>query len=1223
VVSLTSFQKDDIVELVDNAEKYGDSVGGPLSQGDRGRVVDLQKGPNDDIRSVRVFHNGRRWWYQPQAIVTERSGLIDSPAIWFVCAILRAHGFDDETGECMHGKLLSDVSWKAGDIVTPSSGSNKMRSFGRVVQQTTAQRGAGSDRSSSVLVEFVDDEFASTAGVKLSSTTSETNTSHPYLRRIKASSLCLWHPPCCLDAQVTTEGEQTVAEPRTTSISGKLQADITSLSSCELGPMDSVLKACKKNQDLLPSMFSSGLPDALLSALDIVAKQLNSLEQREDLCDKISVIGNLVKLTAEFLFQTSSSDDGSCSLGEMESMEIGDDEGPSRVADDVMSSDRIERASNLRRLGLRVSGLNQDDASSELGMANVPQLLNASLQQRRGMLLSLLSRGGRRNGLSFGDHGGTTDEANPFSSLFLSPTLHQGEDSTQNSPWDAPSNIDDSGVVGQALRTSTSALDALRRRGGYAEDVAPSLRQGGPSFFNFVQELVSQAILTNDTRWATAILEGYCAKKSASSSRSASSLLRNGVDEDGTKLLQLAILVGCDTKLVQFLVSHGAAVCSDNVKLAVATNHHEVLSVLLQHTTFNESEISLTGCSTLVREVVSHAQARQAKLDREMRDAAGEFLACVGHKLVSLSLSARKNLSVRAKLCAKALCTILVGDVLLGAMHRAQSTDSNNTVKNDTGGRCAKTIGQVGLLQCLPSSVFAQSVFPDIERANTYFALLEEYLCSKDLTDIAAGLSMCSVMLRNCPQIKQSGLLLQYGLANIISFHQTFSSSKIKLLNQAAKAETIDESKLLASPSCSRIIKCPKNHVASIHVTRHSSFRCDICGSGVERGRPMHGCRECDWDACEECTDKSESGAVKFSTLNSLARQCLQDMELDECSNPTCEWQYWDTVDKMSQKTETSALEKIASRLLNRDTFALRELANMLRKPGRVTFHQFVTIALPALHESLTGIASDKDTGVLAAQSSHKKKKPRVGCSDDFVAFSTDDRFAFARDSVIYLMDESSAKPVASLVPDILENSKPVSAPYAGVELDEIAYSSAGSEILRRLHQALSLYEDVEVCRRVQSLRTLSNGNDDGRDGSLSALTKPITIHLKTKERNLAINVQPLATFKQVETAVIRSAVIDGANYRHYCTRYVCLVAHAEFLTLSTGLHVTVSSWSKKTRKQRVGGSPALQPILSELGHIHCFMSLDTVRKRVFSTCRRWTIVHSRSMRNKLTSFSP
>ena len=29
----------------------------------------------------------------------------------------------------------------------------------------------------------------------------------------------------------------------------------------------------------------------------------------------------------------------------------------------------------------------------------------------------------------------------------------------------------------------------------------------------------------------------------------------------------------------------------------------------------------------------------------------------------------------------------------------------------------------------------------------------------------------------------------------------------------------------------------------------------------------MHGCRECDWDACEDCTDKAEAGIVKWKYI--------------------------------------------------------------------------------------------------------------------------------------------------------------------------------------------------------------------------------------------------------------------------------------------------------------------------------------------------------------------
>lgn len=38
----------DIVELVEGYDKYGDASGGPLQLGDRGTVVELQRGPNGE-----------------------------------------------------------------------------------------------------------------------------------------------------------------------------------------------------------------------------------------------------------------------------------------------------------------------------------------------------------------------------------------------------------------------------------------------------------------------------------------------------------------------------------------------------------------------------------------------------------------------------------------------------------------------------------------------------------------------------------------------------------------------------------------------------------------------------------------------------------------------------------------------------------------------------------------------------------------------------------------------------------------------------------------------------------------------------------------------------------------------------------------------------------------------------------------------------------------------
>jgi len=45
---LSGLQVGDRVELVQGYEKYGDAAGGPLQPGDRGVVVELQRGPNGE-----------------------------------------------------------------------------------------------------------------------------------------------------------------------------------------------------------------------------------------------------------------------------------------------------------------------------------------------------------------------------------------------------------------------------------------------------------------------------------------------------------------------------------------------------------------------------------------------------------------------------------------------------------------------------------------------------------------------------------------------------------------------------------------------------------------------------------------------------------------------------------------------------------------------------------------------------------------------------------------------------------------------------------------------------------------------------------------------------------------------------------------------------------------------------------------------------------------------
>ena len=74
-------------------------------------------------------------------------------------------------------------------------------------------------------------------------------------------------------------------------VGDKLQTEIAVVGWLEQSAIDSVAKECKENSDALESLFSAGLPEAVISAIDVAAKQMNSLDPREDAFEEIAVIG--------------------------------------------------------------------------------------------------------------------------------------------------------------------------------------------------------------------------------------------------------------------------------------------------------------------------------------------------------------------------------------------------------------------------------------------------------------------------------------------------------------------------------------------------------------------------------------------------------------------------------------------------------------------------------------------------------------------------------------------------------------------------------------------------------------------------------------------------------------------------------------------------------------------------------------------------------------------
>ena len=122
----------------------------------------------------------------------------------------------------------------------------------------------------------------------------------------------------------------------------------------------------------------------------------------------------------------------------------------------------------------------------------------------------------------------------------------------------------------------------------------------------------------------------------------------------------------------------------------------------------------------------------------------------------------------------------------------------------------------------------------------------------------------------------------------------------------------------------------------------------------------MHGCRECDWDACEQCTDMAEGGVIKLSKIKQMASECqhllfANDESLLAETHDLIGIPLVSILDRPGCKDKASELNKLSLRLLQRDTDSLDQLSLMLESPGQITAHQFVTLVLPSLHSSLVG----------------------------------------------------------------------------------------------------------------------------------------------------------------------------------------------------------------------------------------------------------------------------
>jgi len=73
-------------------------------------------------------------------------------------------------------------------------------------------------------------------------------------------------------------------------------------------------------------------------------------------------------------------------------------------------------------------------------------------------------------------------------------------------------------------------------------------------------------------------------------------------------------------------------------------------------------------------------------------------------------------------------------------------------------------------------------------------------------------------------------------------------AAKVKIeMKEEEEAARIEAAK----PKVGSVSNCPGRHGLKRFLTNHSSYCCDTCRCYIAEGKPMWGCRECDWDVCE------------------------------------------------------------------------------------------------------------------------------------------------------------------------------------------------------------------------------------------------------------------------------------------------------------------------------------------------------------------------------------
>mmetsp|Transcript_36670 Transcript_36670/g.88593 ORF Transcript_36670/g.88593 Transcript_36670/m.88593 type:complete len:2896 (+) Transcript_36670:158-8845(+) len=1224
-ITPSEFQVGDRVELVEGYERFGDAVNGPLVPGERGVIVELQQGPEGERQSIRVLHDSRRWWYQPQAIVSEKSGLTDSPGVWFLKRTLRAHGYDPKTLQLIVGDQVTSSSWNVGDIVIPKKMARKMprdrtpyprfveTSLGRItaVESNSSPHSVSSRGriSGSVLVEFCNRSFAEAVSVSVGASQLEKEFALD-TRRIPYSKLMHSSVVHGLDVEKSRGSSVARSTPDDVlmldslsakddgnndhGISESTKSDLQMMGFLDTSAIGRIVKICSKNPNSLYGLFQAGLPKYALEAMRCAKKCVERTGSNETVSHAISNLARLAIIVAEQIFPDECG--AKSEAGQVGEEEVEANQPPISSTTRRRISSGSRQASNDNISGPARSLRAAVRSSEGLGES-------MSRQERRRMLLSLMS---------------SEMDAADYRIAGSPPTFGE-EERLENSQ---PSTELGEGV-GKCLDADEQAeatfLNSVMRGRGEKSVQLPSLTGKSPFLASYLKSIVSLGIVGDSYPWLVSLIESAAKRHQRRTQPSRdSSLLKNTTDEDGTPLLQVAILLGCSLDIITTLIRNGARVGTDEIRLAADVGASDLLSELLHYTQYVHGTADLKQCSPAVSAAINEAIDRQELQRKKLRVEVDSFLLGILPTLIDLELKSRRQPSQGNNgALGRSIARALVGNVELFALKKQQTAVLSTKAKRSSD------LSPKGLLQILPLDILGRCFTADNGHLTALLLTIEDLLCSKSIMDGGFGLVMLSTLLERFPSFSTCPEIERYGFVELVSSHEALALNQLEEISaRVAKPG----SKGNSTSSHAGIIFCPKKHEAQLHITKHSSFRCDLCGRSVEKNAIMFGCRDCDWDACESCTNKGEGGFLKASYVRDLAHttsQLLSHQSVDAARTDVSSGKDWaekmaTCLESMSNNDEVTTL---SIRILQADPGALPMLATMLESPGTITMHQFLMIILPALHSTVMGkVTSNRLVEQGRSGMSRRSKKPRVASTssrrdvnDDivFLPSALTARDEFIKCMVKLFVNGSSQHENSDSWNRLGDINDAMDESQDGADDDfegsddgfddhernqEATVNRPSSEFIRRLHQILALHETLECVH--------SRSKDLGGSGHIRQLKKPLRVWLSNettspKQRSsekLPMLVEPLVDLASISRQIILFSSVLVPEYVEYCQKLVDSSAIILDKTDSTKWRIgKVVSFDQKSGLHGVQYVSHCLSLASEATHV-CLSCKDVIQ---------------------------